>query len=574
MAIEKQSIPPSDSVPPKSDRESPHAESHSEIFLRTSISAYKITGALGNSGESSVWRAVQLSTGRKVAVKLMREWPADKRSRDHFSREAHILAKLDHPNIVSVIDEGMAPNGAWFIVMDHISGRPLDNYLWDQADPKSTLRIFYKICMAVNEAHLRGIIHHDLEPRNVLIDERGEPHIKDFGLALMAPGQFYRGTKKPIDDSEKFLGSLPWASPEQVSGGNVDIRSDVYSLGIILYQILTNGRFPYEAIGTAHDVLNNIVTSIPTPLKKMIAVLKSANLRGEKIRDRAAWPRVIEAIVMKAMAKQPEHRYQSAGEFARDIDAFLSGMPTTVGEIKSPNFMSRVVARLFSKFRQSGKQQSRTVDTGGKRFHRPSKWPTISTIKMVYETLPTRAALPDWDTLTPDRQDWFAEKIIAAALDIPKTPGEITKSLTFDAQTVAAIQRIPTLLEQLIAVLSKPPGTPPPPNEQSSEGWDDDELRQIWVQLAVEQRAILKLIRRAGDTVLTYKVISSNLVLPRLPGDGRRTEIISDRTVAKHCQPMEIPPLSLIRRASERSAIQLTAKGDRLVRLHSRKDFS
>ena len=206
---------------------------------------------------------------------------------------AQILAALSHPGVVAVLDRGVTPDGSAFLVMDYVEGRPLDPCLAacqgaaaaGPVAPTAALRLFVKICVAVNAAHLRGIVHRDLKPSNILITPDGEPHIVDFGLAHpgftpprpcgdhLGHGHVYVA---PPTLTGYFIGSLPWASPEQAAGigSKIDTRSDVYSLGVILYQVLTGGHFPYEVTGNLRDVLDNIQNGRPTPPSRHTAVHK------------------------------------------------------------------------------------------------------------------------------------------------------------------------------------------------------------------------------------------------------------------------------------------------------------
>ena len=308
------------------------------------VPGYNILKELGRGGQAVVFLALQLSTGRKVAVKVTYEGPlADERSQARFNREVRALAALQHPNIVAILDTGRTADGNRYIAMDYIAGCSLDEYMKyrhkkDPADPSKLLRMFLKICAAMNVAHSQSIIHRDLKPTNIRVDERGEPHILDFGLARSTMDRFISGSDQPVSITGEFLGSIPWSSPEQAEGNpdKIDVRTDVYSLGVILYQMITGGRFPYEVVGNIRDVLNNILTAAPTPPSKAARSFLSKQPRA------AAQPlprhgpsgvnEALEKVVLKALAKKPEKRYQSAGELGRDIANYLSGERTTARE--------------------------------------------------------------------------------------------------------------------------------------------------------------------------------------------------------------------------------------------------
>ena len=267
----------------------------------------------------------------------MRDGPlANAATRARFHREAQVLAALRHPHIVTVLDQGIAADTSQYIIMDFIEGRTLGEWLRRRADQRaangnsSPLRIFMKICSAVNAAHLRGIVHRDIKPSNILVDEHDEPFVLDFGLAR--PVFDSHAADSPMTLTGDFLGSLPWASPEQAEGDpdKIDTRTDVYALGVILYQLLTGGQFPYEVAGNMRDVLNNILTAAPTPPSRVMAARQAKEQQQRRIRRRVppVVNDVIEAIVLKALSKRRDDRYQSAGELEREIANYLAGLPT------------------------------------------------------------------------------------------------------------------------------------------------------------------------------------------------------------------------------------------------------
>ena len=277
-----------------------------------SFPGYEIVRRIHGGGQGVVYQAVQKATKRTVAIKVMREGPfGGPRENVRFEREVQILATLNHPHIVTIHDSGRAAEHFYY-VMDYISGLPLDAFMAGrECSIDETLRLFAKMCDAVNAAHLSGIIHRDLKPGNICMDAKGEPNILDFGLAKIATGGEGK-TKSPaaLTVTGQFVGSVPWSSPEQVDGspGHIDLRTDVYSLGVILYQMLT-GRFPYEVTGSMRDVMDNIINAEP--------------VRPSSIRRRIGDE--VDTIVLKCLSKEQERRYQSAGDLGRDINRYLQG---------------------------------------------------------------------------------------------------------------------------------------------------------------------------------------------------------------------------------------------------------
>ena len=306
------------------------------------LPGYELQREIHRGGQGVVYQALQKSTRRRVAIKVMKEGPfAGTDDKARFDREVRILGQLNHPSIVAIHDSGTAA-GCFYFVMDYIAGPPLDACMRDgERKLEETLRLFAKICDAVNAAHLRGIIHRDLKPSNILIDADAQPHILDFGLAKVEEGSSAPGgTIIPtMTRTGQFVGSLPWASPEQVAGvaGGIDIRSDVYSLGVVLYQMLS-GTFPYDVRGNMQDVVQRILHAEPIRLSAAIAQSSGLGrlpggrrsralhrLFGAKHNDRI--DDEVETIVLKCLSKQREHRYQNAGELARDIRHYLAGEP-------------------------------------------------------------------------------------------------------------------------------------------------------------------------------------------------------------------------------------------------------
>ena len=308
------------------------------------VPGYRIVREIGTGGQAIVYEAIQESTTQRVALKMLR-WGqiASTHERERLRREVLILARLSHPGIVAIIDSGETDSGVFFIATQFVDGPRLDQLYDASTDERRSdeasasgkqgdvLRLFVKICAAVDAAHRAGVVHRDLKPANILIDREGDPRILDFGLAkpglcesLDTPGGI------ALTRSGQFMGSLPWASPEQAEGQSVDVRSDVYSLGVILYQLVSGGRFPYDVSGSLREVITKIMHADPTPLDRLthdtrqIRTAPSAKLVDAKLN----------VIVLKALAKSPDNRYQSAAELAGAINHFLSGVRGDSSELE------------------------------------------------------------------------------------------------------------------------------------------------------------------------------------------------------------------------------------------------
>jgi tetratricopeptide (TPR) repeat protein len=224
-----------------------------------------------------------------------------------------VAASLRHPNIVRVFDSGVTQTGFAYLVMEFVEGsslgeqRSLDGTI-SSVGLREKAALFAKVCEAVSYAHQRGVIHRDLKPGNIRVDAAGEPRVLDFGLAKVTSAE---AVSLGVSSTGQFLGSLPWASPEQVDGNSqaVDVRSDVYSLGVMFYQLLS-GRLPYKTDGGLSGAITAIRATPPAPLSDVPEVDLD-----------------LSTIVFKCLSKEPERRYQSAGELAADIRSWLDGLP-------------------------------------------------------------------------------------------------------------------------------------------------------------------------------------------------------------------------------------------------------
>ncbi|MBI1826063.1 MAG: protein kinase [Planctomycetes bacterium] len=276
-----------------------------------SFPGYQVLSEVHRGGQGVVYKAIKKATNREVAIKVLHgKSLATTRDRARFDREVEVLASLRHPHIVGVHDAVTTDSGPFF-VMDFVEGRAFDRYISEEElAVADVVRLFVKICDAVNAAHLRGIVHRDLKPNNILIDDHGEPHVLDFGLAKLLDETDSPGVA--ITETGQFIGSLPWATPEQAQGRNedVDIRIDVYALGLVLFHALTN-EFPYAVSASLREVLDNILNMQP---------IKPSAIRRGIVDD-------LDTIVLTCLQKDRERRYQSAGELANDLRRYLAGEP-------------------------------------------------------------------------------------------------------------------------------------------------------------------------------------------------------------------------------------------------------
>ncbi len=294
------------------------------------LGRYRVIRRLGEGGMGTVYEAEQESPRRTVAIKVLRPDAASAGLQKRFEHEAHILGHLSHPGIAQIIEAGRdvgSTGERLFLVMELIRGRDLISYAdGQQLDPRQRLELFIRVCEAVQHAHQKGVIHRDLKPANILVVEEssryqpisdsraaaiGQPKILDFGVARLIDSD--AALTAVHTHFGQWIGTLSYMSPEQVSGDpdEVDTRSDVYALGVLLYELLT-GRLPYDVRNRSYfDAARTIREEVPQRLSTL-----GRMFRGD-----------LETIAGKALEKDKTRRYQSAAELCADVQAFLRGDP-------------------------------------------------------------------------------------------------------------------------------------------------------------------------------------------------------------------------------------------------------
>ncbi len=276
---------------------------------------YQIIRTIGEGGMGTVYEAQQAIPRRTVALKAIRRGLASREMLRRFEHEAHILGRLHHPGIAQVYEAGVSdetqPDQA-FIAMELVRGRPLTEFAdAERYDVRNRLELMIKVCDAVQHAHQRGVIHRDLKPANILVEQNGQPKILDFGVARAIGGEHPLTTMHT--HSGQVLGTIPYMSPEQVAGDpeEVDTRTDVYALGVLLYQLLA-GRLPHDFRNKSLPEAARIIRD-DAPLA--LGAIKP-HYRGE-----------LETIVARAIDKERERRYRSAADLGSDLQRYLNGEP-------------------------------------------------------------------------------------------------------------------------------------------------------------------------------------------------------------------------------------------------------
>jgi serine/threonine protein kinase len=396
---------------------------------------YKIIKKLGSGGMATVYLAEDQELGRRIAIKILNaKHASDKQFVERFRREASSAAGLSHPNIVQIYDRGNA-EGTYYIAMEVIEGLSLKELLIERGPSPIPVAVNYarQILAALRFAHRNGVVHRDIKPHNVLVDEDGRVKVTDFGIA--------RAGASEMTEVGSIIGTAQYLSPEQARGAPVDDRSDLYSVGVLLYELLT-GEAPY-----------NGDTPVEIAMKHLSAVPEPPSAKRPEV------PPELDSVVLRALAKNPEDRFQSAEEMDADLSAISKGLEisgttteaaTTVlagAGLSAPTMISKAPTRVTPPTRSGAPVPPPAppgyYDLQNATVRRPI-WPWLLAFALVaavgvafwivYRQLAANSPVPV-PSVTSLTESAARTKITNAGLTtlvIPKTSSKWKKDIVFD----------------------------------------------------------------------------------------------------------------------------------------------
>lgn len=335
------------------------------------IGAYRLSSILGQGGAGTVYLGERADRqySAQVAIKIVENSLIDNDVTDRFTAERQILASLNHPNIARLLDAGETRTGHPYLVMEYVHGEPIDQYCdSERLDITQRLELFLKVCSAVQYAHQNLIVHRDIKPGNILVTPDGTPKLLDFGIAKLIDNgakASVNGTKPGLTRHNDRVLTPEYASPEQIIGEHITTASDVYALGVVLYQLLSGNR-PYEVHALSQLELERIIcildpprpsqllTQTPNrqnaPIPDLTAIASARRLTPKRLRQSLVGD--LDAIILRALRKEPIQRYKSVEKFTDDIHRYLDHEPVEARQgnwiYYSKRFVFRHTLGVFS----------------------------------------------------------------------------------------------------------------------------------------------------------------------------------------------------------------------------------
>ena len=316
------------------------------------IGPYQFVRRIGRGGMGAVWLATRFDREyrKQVAIKMVKRGMDSQEILRRFRTERQVLANLDHPNIARLIDGGSTPDGLPYLVMEYVEGTPIDQYCERRrCSISERLHLFRAVCSAVHYAHQNLVVHRDIKPSNIMV-AGGIPKLLDFGIAkLLSPDGVTLDLAQTRPEMRPM--TLDYASPEQVRGEPITTATDVYSLGVLLFRLLT-GKMPYgaklgsqaamqhaiceqEPLRPSSLVLADDSTGVPEATQKMEAVSESRDKARKRLRKKLAGD--LDNIILMALRKEPHRRYLSVEQFSQDIGRYLEGRPV-IARLDTPGY--------------------------------------------------------------------------------------------------------------------------------------------------------------------------------------------------------------------------------------------
>jgi eukaryotic-like serine/threonine-protein kinase len=289
------------------------------------VGNYEILSLIARGGMGEVYLARDRQLHRKVALKLIRRGMSSEEIIRHFEREERLLAGLNHPNIAQLYGGGVTADGIPFFAMEYVEGRRLDEHCDEhKLATHERLELFRKVCSAVTYAHQHLVIHRDIKPANIRVSAEGEPKLLDFGIAKLLEPTTLLGGEQTLTFARAM--TPEYASPEQVRGEAVATTSDVYSLGVLLYRLLT-GQSPYRTKTNRPEEIARAITDQESIPPSTVLKERESRIENRDLVDSRLIRGDLDNIVLRALRKEPQRRYESAAQFSEDIRRHLAGLP-------------------------------------------------------------------------------------------------------------------------------------------------------------------------------------------------------------------------------------------------------